>query len=441
MQNRLIDSGTSKSPHKRVVIVGGGFAGIQVAKKLCNERNVEITLIDARNHHLFQPLLYQVATAALSPAEISYPIRSVLTKCKNTRVLLAKVVDLNLDAKTIQLEDGAFENYDYLIVACGAGHHYFNHPEWEPHAPGLKTLEQATEIRRRILSAFEQAERELNLDRQREWQTFVIVGAGPTGVEMAGAIAEISRFTLGADFRRIVPERTRIILVEAGPRILPQFDESLARKATRDLEQLGVQIWTTTRVTNIDENGVELGNEKIRARNVIWSAGVAPSSLAKKLGVPLDKLGRVLVEKDLSLAQHPEVFVIGDMAAAFDKNGQSLPGIAPVAIQEGAYVAKTIRRELLGQARIEFAYQDKGMMATIGRKKAIVQIGKFKFSGLFAWYLWLFVHIYYLIGFRNRVFVFFQWWWSYATFSRGARLILNSAWHTKDTKDTKDADA
>lgn len=412
------------------MIVGGGFAGLNAAKELGRCRGADVVLVDRRNHHLFQPLLYQVATAGLSPAEIAAPIRSLVSQYSNVSVRLGNVTNVNLSEKEIQTEDGTIP-YDYLVLACGAKHSYFGHPEWEANAPGLKTLEQATDIRRRILLAYELAEKETHLERQKALLTFVIVGGGPTGVELAGAIGEISRYTLERDFRRIDPSRTRVILIEAGKRVLASFSEKLSKRAARDLEKLGVQIWTSTRVTEVSNEGVRLGNEFVRAATVIWAAGVEPSSLGKMLGVELDTMGRVTVSDDLSLARakHPEVFVAGDMAAVEDRGGGTLPGLAPVAMQEGRYIGRTIRAEIEGRSRsrMPFAYWDKGAMATIGRKRAILQWGKIQFGGIVAWLAWLFVHIYYLIGFKNRFFVLFQWAWSYLTFQRGARLISEEA--------------
>lgn len=410
------------------MVIGAGFAGLNVVKKLSKHKNIHITLIDRRNHHLFQPLLYQVATAGLSPADIATPIRGIFTNQNNVHVIMANVEQIDLKFRKIKTSEHEEYGYDYLVMACGAKHSYFGHPEWEEDSPGLKTLEQATEIRRRILLAFEQAEKEKNPDRQKEYLTFVIVGGGPTGVELAGTIGEISRYTLSQDFRIIYPERTRVLLIEAGPRILPTFSEKLSKMASRDLEKLGVQIWTSTRVTKIFGETVELGHENLKARTIIWAAGVQPSSLGKALGVPLDKIGRVLIEKDLSLKDYPEVFVIGDQACFPTEDGKGLPGLASVAMQQGCATAENILLDISKKKRKEFHYVDKGMMATIGRKSAIVQMKHLEFGGILAWLTWLFVHIYYLIGFKNRIFVFLQWAWSYVTFKRGARLIINKEW-------------
>lgn len=414
---------------KHVVIVGGGFAGINAAKTLGRNKNFEITLIDKRNYHLFQPLLYQVATAGLSPADIATPIRTIFSEYSNIKVILGNAKAIDLQKNILIYNDEKIE-FDYLILACGAKHSYFGHNEWEKSSPGLKTLEQATEIRRRILLAFELAETEPDINKQKAYLTFVIVGGGPTGVEMAGAIAEISRFTLEKDFRNIHPERTRVLLIEAGPRVLAAFDEKMSKKAARDLEKLGVQVWTSTRVTNATEEGVELGGEQIKAKTIIWAAGVEPSSLGKALGVPLDQVGRVLIEEDLSLKNHKNIFVLGDQAHFPTSDGRGLPGLAPVAMQMGVCAARNIIKDFEQRPREKYQYKDKGMMATIGRRMAVLQVGNIKFSGFFAWAAWLFVHIYYLIGFKNRLFVFIQWAWSYFTFRRGARLILDKEWRT-----------
>ncbi|MCB0349002.1 MAG: NAD(P)/FAD-dependent oxidoreductase [Bdellovibrionales bacterium] len=414
---------------KNVVIIGGGFAGINAAKSLAQSKDLKITLIDRRNYHLFQPLLYQVATAGLSPAEIASPIRAIMNPYPNVDVCLGNVKSIDKKNKTVQTENDEYQ-YDYLILACGAKHSYFGHPEWEDYAPGLKTLEQATEMRRRILLAYEMAEMEKDPTKQKEQLTFLIVGGGPTGVELAGAIAEISRFTLEKDFRHIDPSNTRIILIEAGKRVLSSFSPKLSKAATRDLERLGVQIWTGTRVTKISENEVQLGGETLKASTILWAAGVAPSSLGKDLNTTLDSVGRVVVQSDLSIENHPEIFVLGDQAAFMTKTG-ALPGLAPVAIQQGRWAAKNILLDLKSKSRKPFKYIDKGAMATVGRKKAVMQAFGLEMSGFVAWLAWLFVHIYYLVGFKNRFFVFYQWTWSYFTFSKGARLISNPNWKSQ----------
>ena len=422
----------SKKIH-HVVIVGGGFAGLNAAKSLANKSDIKVTIIDRRNYHLFQPLLYQVATAGLSPADIAVPIRSVLANANNIDVRLGNVTTVNINNKSITADEQTF-HYDFLVLACGAKHSYFGHNEWEDLAPGLKTLEQATEIRRRILLAFELAEKEENPQKKKELLTFVIVGGGPTGVELAGAISEISRYTLERDFRHIDPSSTRVLLIESGPRILASFTEHLSKKAARDLETMGVQIWTSTQVTNITINGVEMGSEALRAATVLWAAGVKPSSLGKTLGVPLDLQGRVIVERDLTIKNHPDVFVLGDQAhfqiGTQITNQTILPGLAPVAMQQGRHAAKNILKAVNGKPKADFVYRDKGQMATIGRRKAVMQTNSMEMAGLFAWLAWLFVHIYYLISFKNRFFVFYQWAWSYLTFRRGARLIISKEWHS-----------
>ena len=414
----------------RVVIVGGGFGGLSAARKLGASGRAEITLIDRRNHHLFQPLLYQVATAGLSPADIAAPIRSILSRQPHSRVLMAEVVSVNPSARTVHTSTGEI-TYDYLVLACGAQHSYFGHDDWEEFAPGLKTLEQATEIRRRVLISFENAEKETDPARRRVLQTFVIVGGGATGVELAGAIAEIGLYTIGTDFRTLNPADTRVILIEAGARIMATFDERLSQRALKDLTQLGIQVRTGTRVTHIDAQGVRVGQELIGAATVIWAAGVQPSRLGTTLGVPLDPAGRVMIQPDLSIPGHPEIFVIGDQSCLKDKQGLPLPGVAPVAMQQGRHVARQIIAALNGRARTPFRYNDKGQMATIGRKKAILQTGKLRMTGFAAWLAWLFIHIYYLIGFKNRIFVFLSWAWSYVTFGRGARIISDRDWRSR----------
>jgi len=413
----------------RVVIVGGGFAGLAAAKGLRKASDVSITLIDRRNHHLFQPLLYQVAMAGLSPAEIAAPIRGILSRQKNVRVLQGEVTSVDLAENAVQADFGAV-GFDYLILACGANHSYFGKPEWEEYAPGLKTLEQATEIRRRVLTAFERAERETDPVKQKQLLTFVVVGGGPTGVELAGAIGEMSRYTLAKDFRNIDASLARVILIEAGSRILPMFAAELASKATRDLEQLGVQVWTSSMVTDIGSDRISVGTETIQAATVLWAAGVEASPLGRTLKLPTDRVGRVIVEPDLSVPGHPNIFVAGDQAH-FDQSEKPLPGIAPVAMQQGRFLAANILRELSGKPREQFQYFDKGQMATIGRSRAITEVGRWKFSGFFAWVVWLVVHIYYLTGFRNRLFVVMSWAWSYLSYRRGARLIVEKEWRSR----------
>jgi NADH:ubiquinone reductase (H+-translocating) len=411
----------ARRPH--VVIVGGGFGGLNAARAL-RRAPVRVTLIDQRNHHLFQPLLYQVATAALSPADIAAPIRHVLRRQRNVSVVLGTVADVDPAGRRVVLADGRPVEWDYLVLATGAEDRYFGHDDWEPAAPGLKSLEDAIEIRRRFLLAFETAEYEPDDDRCRALLTFVVVGAGPTGVEMAGAFAEVARHTLtGGDFRRIDPATARIVLVEAGPRVLPAYPEALSRRARSALERLGVEVRLDSPVTRIEPDGVWLGEERIDARNVVWSAGVAASPLGQRLGAATDRAGRVEVEPDLSVPGHPDVFVIGDLASFPHQTGTPLPGIAPVAIQQGKQAAANIRRSVEGRPRRPFRYVDRGTLATIGRGAAVGQLRGLAVHGVVAWLVWLFVHLMYLVGFRNRVAVLLEWGWSYLTWQRGARLI------------------
>ncbi|MDF1577992.1 MAG: NAD(P)/FAD-dependent oxidoreductase [Desulfobulbales bacterium] len=410
-----------------VVIVGGGFAGLNGAKLLGKSKSVAVTLIDRENYHLFQPLLYQVAMAALSPADIASPIRSILSEYHNVKVLLGEVVGVDPRRNRLFADIGEY-NYDYLILACGVRHSYFGRENWEKWAPGLKTIEQALEIRRRVLTAFERAERDMAANQAGERLTFIIVGGGPTGVELAGAIGEMCRFTLARDFRRIDPISTRIILLEAGERILPSFSVKLAGRAARDLVNLGVEVKTSSKVTDINAEGVAIGTEKIRADTVLWAAGIRAPALARKLGGELDAQGRIIVEPDLSLHYYPNIFVAGDLAHFAHQTGEPLPGLAPVALQQGRSIAKNIMRELADQPRRNFIYRDKGQVATIGRGRAVVDIGKMKFGGFFAWLVWLIVHIYYLTGFKNRLSVTLNWGWSFLTFRRGARLIVSKEW-------------
>lgn len=415
---------------KEVLIVGAGFAGLNAAKRLRNVPGVAVTLLDRENHHLFQPLLYQVAMAALSPADIAVPIRSLFARVRNIRVLKAQAQQIDVAGRKVITDAGEYQ-YDYLVLACGSQHAYFGHEQWERHAPGLKTLSQATEIRRRVLEAFEAAERDQNVEARRRHLTFIVVGGGPTGVELAGAIGEMSRYTLARDFRSIDPRQTRVILVEAGPRILPSFDDKLAARAMRDLESLGVQVWTNSRVTNVTDAGVSVGNENVASSTVLWGAGVRAADVGRTLGATLDQVGRVKVGADLTIPGHPEVFVLGDMARFEESEGKLLPGVATVAMQEGIYAANLIRKEVQGRAvseRAPFRYHDLGQLATIGRSRAIAEIGRMRFAGYFAWWVWLLVHIYRLSGFRNRLSVLVQWAWSYMTFGRGARLIVGKEW-------------
>jgi NADH dehydrogenase len=406
-------------PH--VVIVGAGFGGLNAAWAL-RRAKVQVTIIDRRNHHLFQPLLYQVATAGLSPANIAYPIRSIVRRNLNTRVLLEEVRAIDLDRRRVTTTQGDID-YDFLILAAGADNSYFGHNEWSRYAPGLKSLEDAIDIRRRILLAFEMAEREHDDAARRMLLTFVVVGGGPTGVELAGAIAEISRQVIVSDFRRIDPREARIVLVEAGPRILPTFDEALAAKAVSALRKRGVEVLTSSPAKAISTDLIRLDQSEIRARTIIWAAGVAASPLARTMGVELDRAGRVKVRSDLTIEGHPAAFVIGDVAACIDAAVRAMPGLAPVAIQQGRCAAGNIIKALAGKPYQQFKYVDKGALATVGRAFAILQLGRVKLSGLFAWLIWSLVHVAYLIGFRNRVIVMFEWAWAYITYQRGARLI------------------
>jgi NADH:quinone reductase (non-electrogenic) len=409
----------------RVVIVGGGFAGLEAARAL-DGAPVRVTLVDRRNHHLFQPLLYQVATAALNPADISAPIRHVLRHQQNAEVVLGRVTGIEADARRVRLADGTAVPYDFLLLATGATHSYLGHDEWAPLAPGLKTVEDALEIRRRILLAFERAEREADPAVRAALLTFVIVGGGPTGVELAGALAEIARHTLLADFRHIAPESARIVLVEALPEVLPAYSPRLRAAARRQLERLGVEVRTGAGVTGIDADGVSIGRERLAARTVLWGAGVSASALAQSIAAPLDRAGRVKVLPDLTVPGHPEISVAGDLAAVAS-GGTPVPGVAPAAIQEGRHAAANVLRTLAGYRRRPFRYRDKGLLATIGRAAGVARLGRLEFSGLPAWLAWLLVHIFFLIGFRNRVAVMLEWAWSYATFKRGARLITDTA--------------
>ncbi|HEY8504142.1 MAG TPA: NAD(P)/FAD-dependent oxidoreductase, partial [Gemmataceae bacterium] len=404
------------APH-RVVIVGGGFGGLYAARSM-RRMPVEVTLIDRRNFHLFQPLLYQVATGGLSPANIAAPLRSLLKRQKNARVIMGEVTGFDVAGREVVLADGTRVGYDNLVVAAGSTHHYFGHPEWEKLAPGLKTVEDATEIRRRVLSAFEAAERSPDPQQQRRLLTFVVVGAGPTGVEMAGAISELARHTLRRDFRRIDPARARILLVEGVDRVLPPFPEKLSRRAQEALEGMGVEVWTNSLVTDLQPEYVLIKRdgreERAETHTVVWAAGVKASPLGKALaeatGCELDRAGRVIVEEDLTVPGHPEIFVIGDLASAKYPDGKTpLPGVAPVAMQQGRYVAGVIDKRLRGRTVHRFRYWDKGTMATIGRARAVVDLYWLRFSGFFAWLTWLFVHILYLVQFQNRLLVLTQW--------------------------------
>ncbi|HXX70040.1 MAG TPA: NAD(P)/FAD-dependent oxidoreductase [Polyangiaceae bacterium] len=405
-------------PH--VVIVGGGFGGLNAARALAR-RPVRVTLVDRRNHHLFQPLLYQVATAALNPSDIAIPIRRVLRHQKNVEVLLAEGRSVDLAARVVTLDEGRI-GYDYLIVATGARHSYFGHEVWTRFAPGLKSIGDAIEIRRRVLSAFELAERERDPVRREPWLTFVVVGAGPTGVELSGALSEIARHTLTRDFRRIDPAQARVVLLEGADRVLPVYVPALSEKARRQLVRLGVEVRTGQRVTDIDAEGVCVGGERLHARTVLWAAGVAGSGFGRGLGVPLDRSGRVIVGPDLSLPGHPEAFVVGDLAC-FVQEGVPVPAVAPAAVQQARHTAENIVRSIRGQPALAFRYENKGSLATVGRSAAVADFGRVKLSGAPAWIAWLGLHLLFLIGFRNRVLVLLQWAWSFVSYDRGARLI------------------
>lgn len=409
-------------PH--VVIVGGGFGGLYCAQRLKHTR-VRITLVDERNFHSFQPLLYQVATASLSPADIASPIRGILRNQSNAEVWLGQAVHIDTENRVLELRDGAL-TYDYLVVATGATHAYFGHPEWAEHAPGLKTIEDALEIRRRFLLGFEAAEREADPEARRRQLTFVIVGGGPTGVELAGAMSEIAREVIPHDFRAIDTTTARILLLEGAPRVLPTYPPDLSRKAQRQLEDLGVEVRTSALVTHLERECVRVGDDVIPAGNVFWAAGVAASPLGARLGAPTDLAGRVIVGPDCSIAEHPEVFVVGDLAS-HTHGGKPVPGVAQGAIQMGKHAAKMIERDLAGEPREPFRYVDKGELATIGRAAAVANIHGLKVSGFLAWLVWVFIHILYLIGFRNRAVVMLQWAWSWVSYTRGIRLITGEA--------------
>jgi NADH dehydrogenase len=408
----------------RVVIIGGGFGGISAARGL-KRALADVTLIDRTNHFTFQPLLYQVATAALAPSDITAPIRYILRRQKNTEVVMAEAREIDVARRVVRVDAELREiPYDYLIVAAGSRHAYFGHDEWEPYAPGLKAIEDASEIRRRFLLAYELAEKSNDEQEQQEYMTFVVVGGGPTGVELSGAFPYIAKNALSPDFRRIDTHKTRVILIEAGPRILPTFPEDLAARATRDLEDLGVEVRVNSAVTNVGPDGVSIGTEKIRARTTFWAAGNNASPLGKLLDGPRDRAGRIQVSPDLSVPGHPEVFAIGDLAALV-QDGRPVPGVGPAAIQEGASAAKNIVRDLRREPRKNFHYRNKGDLATIGRSRAIADFGFVRFGGRLAWFLWLFVHIMYLVGFRNRLMVLIEWAYAYFTDQVGVRLITD----------------
>lgn len=405
-----------------MVIVGGGFGGLAAARAL-SDQPVKVTLLDRQNHHLFQPLLYQVATAGLSPGDIASPIRGLLAGAPNIEVRLGEVAKVELAAKRLVLADGDVVPYDALVLATGVRHSYFGQAGWERHAPGLKSLDDALEIRRRVLLAFEQAETEADPKVREALLTFVVVGAGPTGVELAGAIAELSRFTVAKDFRVIDPTKAKVVLVEAGPRVLAAFAPRLSERALWGLQKLGVDVRLGTKVEQVNEAGVVLSTGPLAAKTVLWAAGVESQGLSRELGVAVDRMGRVVVGADLSIPGHPEAFVIGDLACFTPPDGQPLPGLAPVAMQQGAQVAKNLLADVDGRPREKFEYVDKGIMATVGRASGIAQTGAMQLSGFIGWLAWLFIHLLYLVGFRNRLVVLMQWTWAWFTFERGARLI------------------
>lgn len=413
-------------PQPRVVILGGGFAGIYTARGL-KDAPVRITLVDRRNHHLFQPMLYQVATAGLGPESIAYPIRRILRDQKNAEVVLGEATSVDVTARQVRLADGTAVDYDYLVVGTGARHSYFGRDEWESRAPGLKSLDDALDVRRRILVAFELAERERDPVKRHAHLTFVVVGGGPTGVEMAGAIAEIRKYALARDFRHIDPREATVMLLEGGPRILSSYPAEMSDKAKAELKAIGVEVRTETMVTEITDSHVNAGGWTIPTRTVIWAAGNQASPLIATLGCPVDRAGRAIVDPDCTVPGHPEVFVLGDAAHFEDTQAGVLPGICPVAIQMGQYCAKAIDGDLRGKARRPFAYWDKGQLAVIGRGQAVAQLGAFSFGGFFAWLIWAFVHVFFLIGFRNRLIVMIEWAWAYVTMQRGARVFQGGA--------------
>lgn len=428
MEKTPLSPAAQKSSLPVVVIIGGGFGGLTAALTL-KDAPVRVVLVDRTNHHLFQPLLYQVATAGLSPADIAKPIRAILRDQENTGVAMSEVTSIDIKAKTLSGSEGTL-HYDYLILATGARHSYFGHPEWESSAPGLKSLQDATELRRRILTAFEEAEKTEDEATRRMKMTFVVIGAGPTGVEMAGAISELARFTLRKDFRRIDPQQTHVLLVEAGPRVLPAYTPELSESARRQLEHLKVDVRLNTMVKTVSEEAVQLNDETLPAGTLIWAAGNAASPLVRQLECPVDRAGRALVEQTLGIPGHPEVQVIGDAMCIKDKKGSPVPGVAPAAMQSGKHAAENITRMVRGKPPQNFWYFDKGSLATIGRHAGVADLKGFQFSGTPAWLAWAFIHLYFLIGFRNRVFVFFQWAWAYLTYSRGARLISQPPRHS-----------
>jgi len=414
----------NKDARPHVVIIGGGFGGLTTAQAL-ERAPVRVTVVDRTNHHTFQPLLYQVAMAGLSPADIAQPIRGILGQQRNASVLMAEVATVDTEQRLVRFTDGGALAWDFLVVACGAVTSYFGHDGWEHAAPGLKTIEDAVEIRQRVLRSFELAEREDDPQRRESLLSFVVIGGGPTGVELAGALAELSKFVLDRDFRRIDPSAARVRLLEGGDRILPSFTQDLSESAVAQLHELGVEVRTGARVTAIEADCVRLGNEEVRSSVELWAAGIRASNLTACLGAPLDATGRVLAEDDLCVPGHPRIFVIGDAARLDGADGKPLPGVSPVAMQQARCVARSIRRVIVGKDTVKFVYLDKGSMATIGRSRAIAMVQRMHLSGFLAWLAWLVVHIWYLIGFRNRLVVMLTWAWSYFTYRRGARLITN----------------
>ena len=416
---------------KIAIVVGAGFAGLNAAKALANHDRVRVILVDQRNHHLFQPLLYQVATAGLNPSDIAGPIRVQFRGAPNVEIHLGHVAGVDL-ARQIIFGERHEIGFDYLILACGARHSYFGHPEWEEFAPGLKTLEQATEMRRRMLVAFELAENERDPDKQRAYLTFVVVGGGPTGVELAGAIADISRTAMRGDFRRIDPSKAHVVLLEAAPRVLTAFPDDLSERARRDLAEIGVEVRTNAKVESIDALGVTIGSERLNACTVFWAAGVQAERLTISPPLDADRASRIKVSADYSVSGYPNVFVVGDMASLEMAPGQLVPGVAPAAIQAGEHAARMILGDLVGEPRQPFVYNDKGTIATIGKSRAVGQIGRFKLTGRIAWFAWLLIHVYQLIGFRNRLAVLFNWAWNYTFSKRGARLITEKEWKLRN---------
>lgn len=412
---------------KKIVIIGGGFAGLSAAKKLNRHSEFDVTIIDKQNHHLFQPLLYQVATSALSPADIAMPIRAIFREKKHIEILMEEVLSIDKEKQIVKTNESEI-GYDYLIAAPGARHSYFNHPEWESHAPGLKTLKEAIFLREKILLSLEEAEKCNNQRDQEKFLTFAIVGAGPTGVELAGAIKEILKRTIAVDFNNIDPDKTKVVLIEALPKVLSFFPDELSQRAEKDLKKIGVEILLNTMVTNVNENGLEIGDNFIETKNVIWAAGNNASPILKSLNTLLDKAGRVIVNDDLTIEGKNNLFVIGDSAAFKDRNGEYLPAVAQVAMQQGRYAADIIIKNIPSEKRKKFSYNDMGIMATIGRAKAVADIKGFKFSGFFAWIVWGIVHVMSLIGFRNKFRVMAEWAWYYITFRHGIRLIIGRVW-------------